>query len=374
MVTLRLRAGWAVERNSGLLLADCDGSREDAVTRIRTRDSQAGFSLIELMVAMVATMVIAGAVFKLMTAGNSAFRREPELSDRQQNIRLAMDIIARDIYKAGSGFPQFAQAFTDGLDAVGDMGPGGDSTDELELFRASECDSKSVCDSDGSNITTKQTFSSCEKFPGLVIVGCETDCGNDKNKNPILPPQSGLYWAHDPGNMASGSCTSGATRNGHTNFPHGKSKFSNPPGGIPFDPEWLMTGFAVRYRVNKDAEGTPNLERSMSGGEDEGGPSASAWQVIARGVEELQVEYLIGTGWQDEPGTITCGTSCNPPDQAALDSLVQRVRVRLSARASAPLLQGQTTSAVGDAVRGELVTEIAPRAAATTLGAWRGEI
>ena len=35
------------------------------MTRRMTRQTQAGFSLIELMVAMVATMVIAGAVFKL---------------------------------------------------------------------------------------------------------------------------------------------------------------------------------------------------------------------------------------------------------------------------------------------------------------------
>ena len=48
---------------------------------------QRGFSLIELTVAMTVTLIITGAMFQLLTAGKSAFRREPELSDRQQNIR-----------------------------------------------------------------------------------------------------------------------------------------------------------------------------------------------------------------------------------------------------------------------------------------------
>jgi hypothetical protein len=50
------------------------------------------------------------------------------------------------------------------------------------------------------------------------------------------------------------------------------------------------------------------------------------------------------------------------------------VKVRLSARALAANLQGQTTSAVGNAPRGQLVSEIAPRPALATLGVRGGEI
>ena len=51
-----------------------------------TRD-QAGFSLIELMVAMVVTLIVTGAIYGLLAGGQSAFRREPQLADRQQNTR-----------------------------------------------------------------------------------------------------------------------------------------------------------------------------------------------------------------------------------------------------------------------------------------------
>jgi prepilin-type N-terminal cleavage/methylation domain-containing protein len=49
-------------------------------------DREKGFSLIELMVAMVVTLIISGAVFQLVTAGQSAFKKEPAVADRQQNI------------------------------------------------------------------------------------------------------------------------------------------------------------------------------------------------------------------------------------------------------------------------------------------------
>ena len=68
---------------------------------IARRTRQRGFSMIELMVAMVVTLVVSGAIFGLLSAGGNAFRREPEVADRQQNIRIAMDMIARDIAERG---------------------------------------------------------------------------------------------------------------------------------------------------------------------------------------------------------------------------------------------------------------------------------
>ena len=65
-----------------------------------------GFSLVELMVAMTVTLIVSGAIYGLLTSGSNAFRREPELADRQQNIRVAMDLISRDVYNAGASCPR----------------------------------------------------------------------------------------------------------------------------------------------------------------------------------------------------------------------------------------------------------------------------
>jgi hypothetical protein len=80
------------------------------------------------------------------------------------------------------------------------------------------------------------------------------------------------------------------------------------------------------------------------------------WEMVARGIEELQVQYLTTAGvWSN-----------TPPISMANDwtTLVQKVRITLSARTSAANLLGQSTAAGGpNAVRGQLITEITPRAA-----------
>ena len=217
-----------------------------------------GFSLIELMVAMTVTLIITGAVFKLVTAGQTAFRREPALADRQQNIRVAIDLISQDLYRAGSGLPEFAQALTDGLDGVGPAGSGGADADELEIFAAEECPALQVCKVSGTSMTTFATLSACYKLPALVLLA------NDTEWHP--------YWAELPGGGASSSCSGGGGgSNGHVVFPPGHSDYNNPGGPnhvFTNPPQWMLVGEVIRYRVNIDTDGTPNLERSAFGGND----------------------------------------------------------------------------------------------------------
>jgi len=336
-----------------------------------------GFSLIELMIAMVVTLIITGAVFQLVSAGNTAFRKEPAMADRQQNIRMALDLISQDLFQAGYGMPSFAQTFTNNLNAFGPMGSGGVKTDELEIFRASECPPLDVCplNSDPSkSIVTKQTFSSCYQMPAIVIMGNDTEWD--------------LRWTTAPGKGTvgkncddSGDDTGG--RHGHAVVPPGKAPALNPTDSFTSwdkPPTYMILGMAIRYRISIDATGTPNLERSTGGGElDLNGNST--WLIIARGIEDFQVEYENATGWHDTPGSIDCAGSsgCTAPTGTDYDRLIRRVRVRLSARVmETGKFAGETRSAslvgVPNAIRGQLQTEIAPRAALAALGTFRGEL
>jgi type II secretory pathway pseudopilin PulG len=319
--------------------------------------------MVELIIAMVVTMIISGAVFQLMTASQNAFRKEPGVADRQQNIRMAMDLISQDVFGAGHGLPPFAQTFTDNLDGVGPTGSSGAPTDEIQLVASSECGHVQVCDLNGTQITTFETLQECYNLPSMVILA------NDTEWYP--------YWAESPGAGTTSSCVSGGgSKNGHVVIPQGvplnkpgpSKSFKNPP-------QYMIVGAMVRYRINPGADGTPNLERSAYGGEDYPGSGGTSWEVIARGVEDLQVQYLNGTGWQDTPGTVSCGAACAAPGPAEYGTLVRRVRIRLSARALVNNVTGQTRDATGnDAVRGILETEIAPRAAVTSIGQGDGEI
>ena len=330
-----------------------------------SRPAERGFSMVELLVAMTATLVVTGAVYGLVAAGNSAFRREPALADRQQNIRVAMDIIGQDVFRAGYGLPSFAQAFTDALDGLGPLGSGGKNTDELEIFAAGDCPYLSVCEistqGTGASVKTFQPLSACYRFPTLVILGDDS--------------RWGLYWAEKPGSGTTASCDSGGGgNNGHVTLPHGQAPLVNPPGGLgTWVPQWMMVGQVIRYRVEPDAEGIPQLQRSEYGGHDLP-DGTSSWQTIARGIEDLQVQYEGAADWQDTPGLITCEPNCSAPGAAEFARLVRRVRVTVSARAIEGNLTGQTTSAVGNAVRGQLSTDIAPRAANIALQQHGGEL
>ncbi len=337
-----------------------------------SRPVERGFSMVELMVAMTATLVVTGAVYGLVVAGNSAFRREPALADRQQNIRVALDVIGRDIFRAGYGLPEFAQAFTDGLDGLGELGSGGGKTDELEIFAAADCPFLKVCaindQGTGASVKTFQPLSDCYRFPTLVYLG-----GDQINLAQDF--KYGLYWAEEPGTGKTASCASGGGgNNGHITLPHGRAPLIDPPGGLGgWIPQWMLAGQVIRYRILKDAGGTPELQRSEYGGLDLP-DGTSSWQTIARGIEDLQVQYEAAADWQDTPGLVTCEPNCAAPGSAEYGRLIRRVRVTLSARALEANLTGQRTSAVGNAVRGQLSTDIAPRAANTTLQVRAGEL
>jgi prepilin-type N-terminal cleavage/methylation domain-containing protein len=303
---------------------------------------QAGFSLVEMLVALTVSLLATGAIYQLVTAGQSAFRREPALADRQQNIRAAMDIISQDVLRAGFGLPEFVQVFTQNLDHVGPlMGASGLQSDMLELVEAGSCPSLEICSATDTLVVTREAKPACFVTPGKLLFA------NTKEWQ-LVPIK-----AFDA--SVTGTC-SGATTNG----------ILEPLDGdllttwFATRPDWVMNGAQVRYRINNDASNVPNLERSTNAAD-----PTPTWEIVARGIDDLQVQYRRGTGgWVDDPGLVAADLATDPNGT----SLVWRVRLDLSARVvGAPLLAGQTTSAVDVAgvsnVRGRLVTEIAPRAA-----------
>jgi hypothetical protein len=124
-----------------------------------------------------------------------------------------------------------------------------------------------------------------------------------------------------------------------------------------------------RYEIANDpADGVPCLWRSGTGGMEPGvggyfpAPDPRGlWQMVARGIEDLQVQYRrTGAGWGDTPGV---------PAPMDYNTIVREIRVTLSARSAAANLTGQTTAAnaaIGagavNAVRGSITSTMAPRA------------
>lgn len=347
-----------------------------------------GFSLVELIVAMTVTLIVSSAIYGLLAAGGNAFRREPEVADRQQNIRAAMDLVARDVFGGGAAMPTFAQVFTrndpagtcagslNSCGAPGTMGPaaaaarGGDDedTDVLEVISADEqCSNLSLC-VDPAAAGTAATFviselvPQCLGVPGLVMLV----------NSPAPPTNASFAVQAMTGAAGTTACAGGASPpNGNLNLTAFLPPFLVGPFA-PSDSVYVYRARLVRYMVapNPDPfDQTPALWRTESGRYQPNGaaatdpgtagfnPVGSPWQIVARGIEDLQLEYRDGNGaWLNQP-----------PASINLDwtTVVRQVRIRLSARVSQANLGGESSAGGGgpDAVRGQLSTVVTPRAA-----------
>jgi len=127
----------------------------------------------------------------------------------------------------------------------------------------------------------------------------------------VLPPKD--LRDHGGGSSEPGDCGCRTVRH-----PVRDLLSAQRPGGSPF----------------------PNLYRSVTGGRDAGGtlqpaPQATGnWQLVAAGVEDLQVIYEMANGvLADVPAVVPAATLPAPAGgDAAYNSVVRSVRITLSAR------------------------------------------
>ncbi|HET6900182.1 MAG TPA: hypothetical protein VFK70_17655, partial [Vicinamibacteria bacterium] len=290
--------------------------------------------------------------------------------DRQQNIRLAMDLIQRDISTAGSGMDPWEQAFSraDGpnetgtvLNGTGPMGSNAVATDLLEVMGADGSCQDVPVDAAlppvAGRVQTAFAIPAC--FPGQTLAAFQlsTAVANDT-----------VFWGFSQGN--------GVNAGKDVVFPQpvqpAKSDIAIKAFPVAAALRVMPISLA-RYAIATDAAGVPNLWRSGRGGLNLAGARTPVgdptgdWQMIARGIEDLQVTYRpFGLGFADQPPIVALGN---------VNTLTQDVAVTLWARTLAPSLQGQTRS-VGNVtgIHGSLSTVSTPRQVLQTLlnaGQWK---
>jgi prepilin-type N-terminal cleavage/methylation domain-containing protein len=327
-----------------------------------TSREERGFSLVELLIVIVITLIVTGAIYGLLATGQNAFRREPEISDRQQQIRIAMDLIQRDIATAGMGLPEWTQVFTDGLDSLGPPNAQNVPTDFLELIGY-----------DGA-------CTPLQPCPGALAWESA-----DPTSNCYTLPTTPMLMASVPGALGTGSMSIRFA----TSF--GSGGTCPDPGGVvtvlavpplDFPPGALgSTGVRpiqiVRYEIVVDPNGVPSLWRSSQGGLTPAGAYVAApgagsdWELVATGIEDLQVDYKNGVGlpapvlWAPIPGGVVAPN---------YNTIIREVKVTLTARTTGQqILQGESLSAGGvRAIRGSLTSVTTPRSALSVLATGPG--
>jgi type IV pilus assembly protein PilW len=73
-----------------------------AQKHISSRGSNQGFTMIELMIAMVVSLLALAAIYSTFMAQHRSYQIQSETADMQQNIRAAMYYMQREIRMAGS--------------------------------------------------------------------------------------------------------------------------------------------------------------------------------------------------------------------------------------------------------------------------------
>lgn len=349
-----------------------------------------GFTLLELMVALVVTLVITGSMWGLMASGQGSFRREPVLMDRQQQIRIAMTRVREDVQSAGLGLGNLFQSFAENTNAVGVAGAagaaqtgvrppgdallGGGLPDFIEI-RAMDADCPlvrvdQVGGLNGNVFNVMDPYPACYQAPAYVLA---------------LYNSGAAKWgvvAHSPGgNSFNFAVNANPPESGTQMRPSNNFEcdifLPNPPDVCPLPnrtgpPERFVKMNRIQYGLGLDVDGTPSLFRSATGGFDNATgtyntlPPGPAWQLVARGIEDFQIRYRVANAagnpvWQNTAPTIA------PP---SFDNVVREVEITMWARTVGEnQLQGQT-QALGNgvtAIRGSLVSSVSPRAAQIAL-------
>jgi prepilin-type N-terminal cleavage/methylation domain-containing protein len=71
---------------------------------------QAGFTILEMLVAIALLLTVTAGVFTVLNPSTGIFQTQPEVSDVQQRLRVGVDTLQRDLMLAGAGAYSGAQS------------------------------------------------------------------------------------------------------------------------------------------------------------------------------------------------------------------------------------------------------------------------
>ncbi len=336
--------------------------------RIGRRFSMAecGFTLVEVMISLMLTLTVMASVFGLLQRGSESFRREPEISDLNQNARSGVDMISRDLLMAGFKTPaHFAILWSDG----GVINP-----DEITVIFADPDypTARTYCPNGSTNTSSNSSSgdgSSNTSSNSSNDSPCNTVCsegfdngrcgGSDlfvepRDMDPHPADPAGAYQEGQllflietedcngdglgmvpitlakPPEMKEEHLSDGSMGNILLVTHENPGPFNAPQGYVSaVDVSCAVIGVfnMIQYRINPlPPADNPALERrNWASGED--------WTPVARNIENLQLQYALGhsTNFVDTPAVP------NPDDPS---TWITQVRLSIVGRSDSTNLQG----------------------------------
>jgi hypothetical protein len=257
----------------------------------RTYENQSGFSVVELMVAMLLSMTLGIAVVSVFVNNSHSFNQDENISRMQDDARFALREIAFDISMAGNyGVLHVpANVTPDPNLAIGtDCGPAGEVNWMYRTVDAVSGEALSITSVDNATSATAGAAHSC-------ITGGELREGTD------------VVSIKRVAGAEAGALTNGSVymrTNGTVGLMY-RAPFPAAPA-VPIsapssDWEFRPSIYYVRQFANNPGDGIPTLCRKVLRG---AGPSMTT-ECLATGIEDLQVEYGIDTSEDGHPNLYT---------------------------------------------------------------------
>ena len=244
------------------------------------RDVNAGFSLIEIMIALAITMIVMTSVFLLLNKGQDSFRREPEVSDMNANARFGIDRISQDLTVAGCNTPgNMAIMWFDGGGITPDEVTIIYADPEIPMSRPKPCaptgggPCKTIGTSSVLNIDAESFFPMPGDFEqayreGMTLVAIQGPNGDPACDN-VAPGIVPFELTQPPKCTGAGGKNSGpagcATLNLNHNPGKGASDVNLPQGfnnDVSVDCAIIGLFHIIQYRINPLPPAvSPSLER-----------------------------------------------------------------------------------------------------------------
>ena len=267
-----------------------------------------GFSLVELMIAMVLGLVLMGGVIQVFLTTKQAYNLNEEMAWIQENARFSVGFMAEDLRMAGyygcaSRSSSVANVLDDpGASWVTDFGKGifgydGDdnnfptatfprpvtstlpnSVPKTDVFTIHKADLDNAFQVTGHNSNSAViSVESPHNFTeGTILI--VSDCHHSAVFQTTAPQTQKVN--HNSGNSVSpGNCTKGlglrfvCSANG-TGYTYGSDAF-------------LMRAIGHAYYIDEASNGVPSLYRESL---DTGGSTTTAEEMV-QGVENMQIQY-----------------------------------------------------------------------------------
>ncbi|MGV8921976.1 MAG: PilW family protein [Thermomonas sp.] len=274
--------------------------------------AQRGFSLIELMISLLLSLLVVGAAGSLFLSNQKVYGATETINRIQENQRSAFEMLARDVREAG-GNPCTRNVvnmldtskagglyYTGWMDGVsGENGTRVNGSDEITLYLANG--SSVAVTSNNSPSANIGVSSTADLATNDIVMICNAEVATIFQAT-ALP--SGLSIQHnsgngDPGNLqkpfqidqTTFDSNPSGNANGYCFLPPATGanpNCLNPPSGSPAQ---VVKPYGVSWYLKDNQRGGTSLYRQVT---NNGGASVQTAGEISEGVTDMQISYKVG--------------------------------------------------------------------------------